>query len=178
MTRIAYCANMSPEARQLSEERGDLNVYRVLANAGDAFTGWMIAGRATLTSPVLPVKLRELIILRIGYLLRSPYEIAQHTALAEHVGVGDTQRAALEPDADLADGGFDRTELAVLELATEMITTKTATADTIRVLRELIGDEALIEALLVVSRWSGLALMLNALDVDLDTDARFTPPHR
>jgi hypothetical protein len=50
-------------------ERGNRNVYRALANAENVFTGWMIAGRDALASPVLPARLRELIILRVGYLM-------------------------------------------------------------------------------------------------------------
>jgi hypothetical protein len=53
MTRIAYRRpeDMTPQARELTEERGNLNVYRTLANAEKVFTGWMLAGRAALTSP-------------------------------------------------------------------------------------------------------------------------------
>lgn len=178
MTRVPYCETMSDEARHLTDERGDLNVYHALAHAGEVFTGWMVAGRATLASPVVPVKLRELIILRTAHLMASPYEIAQHTEIAERAGVSPGQRAALEPHAELTSGGFDETELRVLELVTEVITTKTATAENIRALRGVLGDEPLIEVLMVIARWSGLALMLNALDVDIDTNARFTPPSR
>lgn len=166
---------MSDQARRLTDERGNLNVHRPLAHAGDIFTGWMLAGRAALTSPVLPAQLRELIILRTVHLMASPYAVAQHTAIAERAGVGACQRAALEPHAELSSAGFDETELRVLELVTEVITTKTATAENIHALRESLGDEALIEVLMVIARWSGLALMLNALDVDIDVDARFTP---
>ncbi|MCL2534743.1 MAG: carboxymuconolactone decarboxylase family protein, partial [Nocardiaceae bacterium] len=92
------------------------------------------------------------------------------------------QLAALEPHAELSSGGFDETELRTLELVTEVITTKTAAAESIHPLRESLGDEALTEVLMVVARWSGLALMLNALDVDIDADtgvdARVTIPSR
>jgi 4-carboxymuconolactone decarboxylase len=37
------------------------------------------------------------------------------------------------------------------------------------------GDEALTELLMLVSCYYGLALVLNAVDLDLDTDARFQP---
>ena len=35
-----------------------------------------------------------------------------------------------------------------------------------------LGSEATVEVLMVINRYSGLALMLNALDVDLDDTAR------
>ena len=48
MTRIAYRQpeDMTEQARELTVERGNLNVYRALANAEKVFTGWMLAGRA------------------------------------------------------------------------------------------------------------------------------------
>jgi alkylhydroperoxidase family enzyme len=39
-----------------------------------------------------------------------------------------------------------------------------------------LGSEATIEVLMVISRYAGLALMLNALDVDLDENARLILP--
>ena len=177
MTRIPYCTSMSDQVRDLVAERGNLNIYRALAHAGEPFTGWMLAGRATLTSTVVPARLRELVILRIGHLMRCPYEIAQHTHLAEDCGVGSRQRDALAADGRLAEGGFSPTELAVLEMTNELVTRKSLAPATLDRLRELLGDEQLLEVLLIINRWSGLALMINALDVDIDTGTRFTLPH-
>lgn len=177
MTRIPYCTSMSDQVRDLVAERGNLNIYRALAHAGEPFTGWMLAGRATLTSTVVPARLRELVILRIGHLMRCPYEIAQHTHLAEDCGVGSRQRDALAADGRLAEGGFSPTELAVLEMTTELVTSKSLAPATLDRLQELLGDEQLLEVLLIINRWSGLALMINALDVDIDTGTRFTLPH-
>jgi alkylhydroperoxidase family enzyme len=178
MTRIALrdIDTMTDEARNLTLERGNLNVYRALANAERVFTGWMKAGRAALTSPVLSARLRELVILRVGYLMDSPYEIAQHTTVAARAGLSASQIAALAPAADLATGGFEDTELAVLGLITELIQTKNVGAESFEQVRRALGDEATVEVLMLVNRWTGLALMLNALDVDLDTHARITIP--
>jgi hypothetical protein len=41
-----------------------------------------------------------------------------------------------------------------------------------------LGTEATVEVLMVISRYAGLALMLNALDVDLDETARLPIPPR
>jgi hypothetical protein len=41
---------------------------------------------------------------------------------------------------------------------------------------QALGPEATIEVLMVISRYAGLALMLNALDVDLDENARLIFP--
>jgi alkylhydroperoxidase family enzyme len=181
MTRIALRGidTMTDEARNLTLERGNLNVYRAFANAERVFTGWMLAGRAALSSPVLSARLRELVILRVGYLMDSPYEIAQHTTVAQQAGMTPSQIAALGPAAHPAAGGFDDTELAVLRLTTELIRTKNVGAELFEQVHRALGDEATVEVLMLINRWTGLALMLNALDVDVDTHARIAiPPNR
>jgi hypothetical protein len=45
-----------------------------------------------------------------------------------------------------------------------------------RELYTALGSEATIEVLMLISRYAGLALMLNALDVDLDDSARLELP--
>src|ERR1700727_1109604 len=84
MTRIPYRdpEDMTERARELTLERGNLNLYRALANAENVFTGWMQAGRDALTSPVLSRRLRELVVLRTAYLMDSPYELGQHNDIA------------------------------------------------------------------------------------------------
>jgi alkylhydroperoxidase family enzyme len=178
MTRVPYrdIDTMADEARALTVERGSLNVYRTLANAEKVFTGWMIAGRDTLTSPVLGPRLRELVILRTGHLMGSPYEIGQHTGVAEKVGISAEQIAALARTGDLDDAGFDDIEITVLLLTTELLVTKRVNAELFEKVRDALGDEATVEVLMVIHRWAGLALMLNALDVDLDSEARITIP--
>jgi alkylhydroperoxidase family enzyme len=178
MTRVPYrdLDAMTDQARELTIERGGLNVYRTLANAENVFTGWMIAGRDALTSPVLGPRLRELVILRTAHLMGSQYEIGQHTGIAEKAGIGAEQIAALGPGGDLDDAGFDDIELAVLLLTTELVVTKWVNAELFEEVRGMLGDEATVEVLMVIHRWAGLALMLNALDVDLDAQARITIP--
>jgi hypothetical protein len=41
---------------------------------------------------------------------------------------------------------------------------------------DALGSEATVALLTVINRWAGLALMLNALDVDIYDGARITVP--
>ncbi|MEV5084027.1 hypothetical protein AB0K74_36300 [Streptomyces sp. NPDC056159] len=76
----------------------------------------------------------------------------------------------------VAERGFSPAELAVLEMTTELVTTASLAPARLDRLREVLGDEQLLEVLMIINRWSGLALMINALDVDIDTGTRFSPP--
>ena len=180
MTRIAYRdpADMTPRARELTEARGNLNVYRALANADKVFTGWMVAGDAALTSPTLPTRLRELVVLRTAYLMDSAYELGQHRDVARTAGVTVEEINAILSDTDWQTMPFDSTERAVLQLTTELLTTQGAGADTFERVHHALGSQACVEVLMVLSRYAGLALMLNALDVDLDESARLPMPPR
>jgi AhpD family alkylhydroperoxidase len=180
MTRITYRQpeEMTEQARELTLERGNLNVYRALANADKVFTGWMLAGQAALTSPVLPVRLRELVVLRTAYLMDCPYELGQHRDVARTAGLSGDEINAITSESDWQTGDFSPTELAVLHLTTELVTTRSVAAEVFDQVHTALGSEATVELLMVISRYAGLALMLNALQVDLDETARLPIPPR
>jgi AhpD family alkylhydroperoxidase len=170
MTRVPYRRpeDMTPRARELTEERGNLNVYRALANAKNVYTGWMQAGRDALTSPVVPFRLRELVIVRVAHLMDCRYELGQHRDIAPTAGVTEAEIEALT--ADLT--GFGGVELAVLRLTTELVATRGVDENILQQVHDALGTEATVEVLMIINRYAGLALMLNALDVDLDETAR------
>ena len=56
------------------------------------------------------------------------------------------------------------------------ITTRSVSAEVFDQVHTALGSEAAVEVLMVIARYSGLALMLNALDVDLDESARLPIP--
>ncbi len=180
MTRIAYREpeDMTEQARELTLARGNLNVYRTLANAEMVFTGWMLAGQTLLVSPVLPLRLRELVVLRTAYLMDCPYELGQHRDIARTAGVGSDEINVILSESDWRTDYFNATELAVLELTTELLTTRGVSDAVFDHVRREIGSEATVEVLMFINRYSGLALMLNALDVDLDESARLPIPPR
>jgi AhpD family alkylhydroperoxidase len=174
MTRIPYRRpeDMTERARELTLERGSLNVYRVMANADKVFTGWMLAGRAALSSPVLTRRLRELVTLRTAYLMDCPYELGQHNDIARTAGVSGDEIAAVTSDSGWETAGFTSVELAVLQLTSELLTTRGVAAALVDHVHTELGSEATVEVLMIIGRYAGLALMLNALDVDLDDTAR------
>jgi len=180
MTRIGYRepGDMTPQARELTQARGNLNVYRALANAEKVFTGWMVAGNAALTSPTLPIRLRELVVLRTAYLMDCDYELGQHRDVARTAGVSVDEITAILSENDWRTNRFDVNELAVLQLTTELLTSRGVTSETFDRVHRALGSKATVEVLMVINRYAGLALMLNALDVDLDESARLPIPPR
>jgi 4-carboxymuconolactone decarboxylase len=148
-----------------------LNVMRMVVHAEEAWPYWMKAGSKLLTATVLEPRLRELIIIRIGHLQNSPYEVAQHDPLARQLGVTDVQLEALSM-GDTTAVGFTETETAALATVTELLEGKQVSDHTFAGLHGHLGDRGVVEMLLLVAQYAGLALFLNALQVDIDPAAR------
>ena len=169
--RIPYKELPERLARKIPPE-GQLNVWRMIAHAEEAWPSWMKFGTMLLTATVLAPRLRELIIIRIGHLQNSPYEVAQHDPIARSLGVTDVQLAAVEKGETTADLGFSETEIVALTAVNELLADKKVSDQTFSGLHGHLGDRGAVEMFLLVAQYAGLALFLNALQVDIDPTAR------
>jgi 4-carboxymuconolactone decarboxylase len=177
MSRIPLAtADQQPEEiREWMARRGNLNVFRLLANAPHVFAGWTQMVDELFNSPTFNLRMREVIILRVAHLQDSRYELAQHAGIARGVGLTEQQINAILDADDIDAAGFNRTERTALDVATELCSTHRLTDESFAAAHAVFGDEALTELLMIVSCYYGLALVLNAADLDVDAAARFQP---
>jgi 4-carboxymuconolactone decarboxylase len=161
--------------RQWMARRGNLNVFRLLANAPHVFAGWTQMVDELFDSPTFNLWMREVIILRVAHLQGSRYELAQHTGIARGAGLTEQQINAIRDTDDIDAAGFSRTERTALDVVTELCSSHRLTDDSFAAAQAVFGDEALTELLMIISCYSGLALVLNATDLDVDATARFQP---
>lgn len=173
MTRMLLVStDRQPEGIQQPIASPDtLNVLRLIANAPNVFDGWSQMAGQLFESPTFTPRMREVIILRVGHLQESPYELAQHVVFARKAGLTDRQIDALQDKADLDAAGFESGERLVIDTVTELCTTRRLSDDSFAQAHHLLGDEALTEMLMIVSCYYGLALVLNAVDLDIDAPA-------
>jgi 4-carboxymuconolactone decarboxylase len=167
MTRIPLAdSHQQPEhIRELTSGVGSLDVMRLIANAPNVFPGWArMAGDIFAKSTFSP-RLREIIILRVAHLQESPYELAQHHRIAKSVGLSEHE---IDAATHAATTDFSAEERVALETVTELCTTRRLSDDTFASAQATFGDEALTELLMIVSAYYGLALVLNAVDLDID----------
>lgn len=164
--------------RDFTARRGNLNVFRVLANAPHVFVGWTQMVDELFDSPTFSLRMREVVTLRVAHLQESRYELSQHRGIARNAGLSEQEIKAILDTGDLDAAGFSRTERLVIDLVTELCTTRRWSDDSFAAGHAALGDEALMELLMLVSCYYGLALVLNAVDVDVDTTARFSPDRR
>ena len=177
MSRIPLTSiEQQPEpVRQWMARRGNLNVFRLLANAPQVFAGWTQMVDELFESATFSPRMREVVILRVAHLQGSRYELGQHIGIARNAGLTDQQINAILDDGDLAAAGFSATERTALDVTTELCSTHRLRDDTFAAAQAVFGDEALTELLMVISCYYGLALVLNAADLDVDATARFQP---
>lgn len=177
MSRIPLASiDEQPEPiREWMARRGNLNVFRLLANAPHVFPGWTQMVDELFDSPTFNLRMREVVILRVAHLQGSRYELAQHTGIARGAGLTEPQINAILDTGDIGAANFSRTERTALDATTELCATHRLRDDIFAAAQAVFGDEALTELLMIISCYYGLALVLNAADLDVDAAARFQP---
>jgi 4-carboxymuconolactone decarboxylase len=177
MSRIALTSvEEQPEPiRQFMARRGELNVFRLLANAPHVFVGWSQMVDELFDSPTFSLRVREAVVLRVAHLQGSRYEFSQHTGIARATGLTEQQINAILGAADLDAARFSRTERTALDVVTELCSTHRLRDDSFAAARAVFDDEALTELLMIISCYYGLALVVNAVDLEIDATARFQP---
>jgi 4-carboxymuconolactone decarboxylase len=126
-------------------------------------------------SPTFSRRMREVVILRVAHLQGSRYELGQHVGIARTAGLTEQQINAIIDARDLDAADFSPTERTALDVTTELCTTHRLRDDTFAAAHAAFGDEGLTELLMIISCYYGLALVLNAADLDVDATATFQP---
>jgi alkylhydroperoxidase family enzyme len=170
MPRIPYAdeASLSDAVR---EQLGEVpaNVTRMLAVASEpVFATFSRMGSAFINGSSLPPKLRELAILRVGYLSDSRYETFQHEALGRFVGLSEAQIAAIEAGDSGADV-LDEVEAAVLEFVDDLVENVRASDATLSAVRKHLDDTQVVDLILVTGNYMMVCRLLETTGVELDS---------
>lgn len=164
-----------PEGDALIEKmragrRGNLlNIYRMLLNSPPLAESWFGHMNAVRWGTELPGRLRELVIIRVGYLLNAAYMLRQHVPkLAAADGVSEEECEALK-DWRSADC-FSETECAVLAYVDAV--TKDAKVDdaTYEAVAAHFPDRQMVEITVLIGSYNMHGRVMAALEVDLETD--------
>lgn len=168
MARIPY-----PDEAQMPEDlrgQGDAapNVSRMLAGASRAvYEGFSQFGGALISGSDLPDKLREIAILRSGYVCGSKYETWQHEALGRFVGLTDAQIDAVR-NGDIASPSLNEEEQAVLAFADDVIQNVRASDETLAGVRKFLTDSQVIDLILVTGAYLMVSRFLETTGVEFD----------
>jgi alkylhydroperoxidase family enzyme len=170
------------EAKAAADEAGvpdymaELSIFQVLLNhptlaraINDLLATMLWHGR-------LAPRLRELVIMRIGWLTACDYEWTQHWRVA--CGLGVRAEDLLGVRNWSTHDGFGAAERAVLAATDEVVRDGAVSAPTWTVCeRELGADSAaLIELVTAIGAWRMIASMLRSLEVPLEDGVSSWPP--
>ncbi len=153
--------------RETLEALPPLGVFGTVAHAETAFRPWLAFGGALLGSLELDPKLRELVIVRVAAIDGCDYELAQHEQIAVGAGAGPEQVAAVV-EGRASGPEFGPEEELVLRFVAETIEHSGAPAALAAEVEEALSARELIELLLVIAHYHGLALLLNTTGLQPD----------
>lgn len=176
MARLPLVADdASPEVAgvyaEIARSRGRvLNVFRAFAHAPEGLRRLAAVGEYVRFRAELPGRLRELTILAAAAVNRCQYEWTQHVPLATAAGVTAAEIEALA--ARRLPAGLIPLERAAVNCAHELLERRRVRDATFAVLRTQLGPRQVTDLVLVVAYYTGLGLMLNAFEVDLEPGQR------
>lgn len=170
------------EAKAAADEAGvpdymaELAIFQVLLNHP------RLAGRlndllaAMLWHGLLDSRLRELVIMRIGWLTGSDYEWTQHWRVAQGVGVTAEDLLGVRNWKEY--DGFGPVERAVLAATDDVVRDGAVSAENWAVCkREVSSDPAvLVELVAAIGAWRMIASILHSLQVPLEEGLTSWPP--
>ena len=154
-----------------------LNVFGTLAHHPELLRKWLGFATYLLTASTLEPRLRELVVLRVGWLCHSPYEWGQHVHVGRRAGVTD-------PDlARIADGpqatGWTDAEAAALHATDELVARHTLGDATWSALQVHFTTQQVLDLVFLVGQYQLVSAALNACRVERDDgldDSQLTFP--
>ena len=144
------------------EGMADLSVFRVLLRHEDLAARVNGLLHQLLWNGALDARLRELIIMRIGWRQGSEYEWTQHWRVASMLAIPEDDIVAVR-DWKVSDR-FDPADRAVLAATDETLTVGAISARTWGELETTVPDErARLEVVIAIANWSMFAQLLRSL---------------
>jgi alkylhydroperoxidase family enzyme len=170
------------EAKAAADQAGvpdymaELSIFQVLLNHPTLARAINDLLATMLWHGKLDRRLRELVIMRIGWLTACDYEWTQHWRVACGLGVPADDLLGVR-DWSTHDG-FGAVERAVLAATDEVVRGGAVSGQTLAVCeRELAADSAvLIELVTAIGAWRMIASILHSLDVPLEDGVASWPP--
>lgn len=141
-----------------------LNIFTTLLRHPELFKRWSVFGGYILSKSSLPVRERELLILRTAWLCQSAYEYHQHAAIALNSGLTREEIERLgQPSGD-----WSAADAALVQAADELHRDQMIGELTWTVLRETWSEKQLFDLLFTVGQYTLVAMVLNTLGVQIE----------
>jgi len=173
MARVPYL-----ELSDLAEEDKDLlkrpiSLFKALVNSPKAARAFSGLGGYIRYGSKLDPRLRELAILQVGWLARSPYEWSHHVKIGHDFGVSDADIQALIDDTAGKPVSLDALTSQVLKGAREITRDGAMSAAVFASLQATLGNEQVVDLTLTIAFYCAVVRVLATLQIDVEPD--YTP---
>lgn len=153
--------------------RAPLNIFRTLARAPEALTGFLGWGSYVLSKKNdLPGREREIVILRTGYNCRSGYEWVQHVEIGKRAGLTDTEIAALKKGAG---ANWSPADAALIRACDDLHARQFVSNETWAQLKTHFTEKQCMDVVFTCGQYTQVSMMLNSFGVQLDEGQTLDP---
>jgi alkylhydroperoxidase family enzyme len=170
MARVPYLeqADLAPEDQDLLKR--PIWLTKALVNSPKAARAFHTVGSYIRFGSKLDQRLRELAILQVGWLARSPYEWSHHVKLGLGFGVTEADVQALIDDTAGKPTDLDPLTKHVLLAAREMTEAGAMSDATFAALQSALGNEQVVDLTLTIAFYNGVVRVLGTLAIDVEPE--------
>ncbi|MHA2260086.1 MAG: carboxymuconolactone decarboxylase family protein [Promethearchaeota archaeon] len=159
--------------RKLNNQKEVINILATMANYSKLYNRWRVFGNHVLYKSSLPIREKEILILRTGWLCNSKYEWAQHSLIGMRVGLSEEEILRIKegPDAD----GWSSFESTLLRAADELYVDSFISDSTWEELAKKYNIQQLLDVVFTVGQYTLTAMALNSLGIQLEKGMKEFP---
>jgi alkylhydroperoxidase family enzyme len=170
MARVPYLdkSDLPPELHDILSRPIALN--RAMANSPHAARALGVPAMYIRHQSKLDSRLRELAILQVGYLAKSPYEYSHHVEIGREAGVTDDDIRAIGEETAGRPTKLDALSKTVLRAAREMTDGLSMSDTTFAELEKALGREQVIDLTLTIAFYNAVVRLLATLQIDVEPE--------
>jgi len=169
-------AQATPEIRAMLDPSGSgrdvAAVYRTFARHPKLYVPRQILSEYIRTKSTLSGRVREMLILRIGWRCRSAYEWAAHAPAGRRAGLTDEQVKML---ARSGYEGWSAADAAIVRAADELFTDDTISDATWKALDDQFDERQLLDVLITTGGYRMVSMVLNTFGVSAEPNSEPFP---
>jgi alkylhydroperoxidase family enzyme len=168
----ARTRELRPLARIVAElagrvsDNGPPNIFTTLGQHPRLFRAWLRYSAHLMPFGQLPRRDTELVILRVAWQCRSPYEWQQHVPIALRVGLTPDEVAGVADRSPA--GAFTERQRALLAASDELLARRALSDATWSAVQARLRDREAIELCMLIGHYQGLASTIGALGIQLE----------
>ena len=168
MARLPYLdkEDLKPEDQELLAR--NINLHRLMVHSPGAKRAFGTLGTYIRHGSTMDARLRELAILQVGWLAKSPYEWSHHVKIGYDFGVSEDDIRNLIAETDGTDTDLAPIDKAVLRAAREMTLDGKVADATFDALADHFSKEHLIDLLVTTAFYNAVVRFLASTEMDVE----------